>query len=227
MGKRGIRGTTIAELRWPMEDPGYVDLAKEWPLGLTQIALELIWQGYEILEEDILSKVDCTKANKQIEKSLSSLLERRIRRRMTGYETFDVQHEVPETETSYSDQAQPPTYDIAFILRENERIILPLEAKVLRTDNYLSKYIKEINENFLTCRYAPFSREGGMLGYLLKGSPDQAFRNIEKKTSCTLSDHPDFPKCHHKTSDHQRSIPENKPYPLNFRCHHLILKIIK
>ncbi len=53
MGKRGIKGTTIAELRWPMEDPGYVDLAKEWPLDLTKIALELKRQGYEILEEDI------------------------------------------------------------------------------------------------------------------------------------------------------------------------------
>ena len=105
MGKRGIKGTTIAELRWPMEDPGYVDLAKEWPLDLTKIALELIWQGYEILEEDILSKVDCKKANKQIEKSISSFLERRIHRVMTGNESFCVQHEVPETETSYSDQA--------------------------------------------------------------------------------------------------------------------------
>ncbi len=227
MGKRGIRGTTIAELRWPMEDAEYVNLVKEWPLNLTKTALKLVWQGYEILEEDILSKVDCTKANKEIEKSISSLLERRIRRRMTGYETFDVQHEVSELETSYSDQAQPPTYDIAFILIANERIILPLEAKVLHSDGKVAEYIKEIKDNFLTCRYAPFSSEGGMLGYLLKGSPDQAFTNIEQKIPCTLSNHPDFFNYHHKTSDHQRNVPQDKSYPSNFRCHHLILEIIK
>lgn len=227
MGKRGTRGKTIAELKWPMEDPEYVNLAKEWPLNLTKIALELIWQGYEILEEDILSQIDVKQANKQIEKSISSFLERRIHRIMTGDESFYVQHEVPETETSYSDQAQPPTYDIAFILIANERIILPLEAKVLHSDGKVAEYIKEINENFLTCRYAPFSSEGGMLGYLLKGSPDKAFKNIEKKTPCILSDNPDFSNRHHKISDHQRSVPESKPYPLNFRCHHLILEIIK
>jgi hypothetical protein len=65
---------------------------------------------------------------------------------------------VPEFETSYSDQAQPPSYDIAFILRVNERIILPLEAKVLPTERAIAKYIKEITGNYLTCRYAPFSR---------------------------------------------------------------------
>ncbi|MGK7959119.1 hypothetical protein [Crocosphaera sp.] len=210
-----------------MEKQEYLDLAREWPLDLTRIALELIWQGYEILQANVLSQIDVKQADKQIEKSLSSLLERRIRDVMTGDETFVVQHEVPEFETSVSDKAQPPTYDIAFILRANERIILPLEAKVLHSDGQVGEYVKEINNNFLTCRYAPFSSEGGMLGYLLKGLSNRAFNNIAKKTPCTLSDNPDFPKRHHKTSDHQRSIPENKLYPLNFRCHHLILKIIK
>ncbi|MHC5833845.1 MAG: hypothetical protein ACYT04_000000102060, partial [Nostoc sp.] len=84
-------------------------------------------------------------------------------------EPFDVQHEVYEFESRQSAKAQPPQYDIAFILRANDTIIWPLEAKVLISDGAVAEYIKEINGNFLTCRYAPFSSEGGMLGYLFFG----------------------------------------------------------
>lgn len=144
---------------------------------------------------------------------------------MTGFEPFDVQHEVPEFETSYSNKAQPPSYDIAFILRADETMILPLEAKVFRTDKYISKYKNEINANFLTCRYAPFSSEAGMLAYLLKGDPKKAFGNIAKSIPCVLADHVDFLNRDHKTSDHKRIVPAGESYPINFRCHHLIFTI--
>ena len=227
MVNRTRRGITISDLRWPTEKPEFGKITKEWPLELITQAFELVWRGYDLLKDEVLDRVDCSRANKQIEKNINSLLERRIRRVMTGDEAFDVQHEVPELETSYSDQAQPPSYDIAFILRADETIILPLEAKVLRTEKTLSKYINEINSNFLTCRYAPFSSEAGMLGYFLTGTPTIAFNNIEKAVSCTLSDHPDFSDRDHKTSDHQRTVPEGKSYPLQFRCHHLLLELQK
>jgi hypothetical protein len=54
----------------------------------------------------------------------------------------------------------------------------------------------------------------------------KAFTNIAKKVSCTLNNHPDFPERDHKTSDHQRVVPPGKSYPAEFRCHHLLLKII-
>ncbi|MEP1079276.1 hypothetical protein NDI52_28100 [Leptolyngbya sp. PL-A3] len=222
------KGTTISELRWPLEKPEFCKISKEWPPELTTQAIELVWSGYDLLKDEVLSRIDCSKANKQIEKNINSLLQLRIRRVMTGFEPFDVQHEVPEFETSYSDQAQPPSYDIAFILLADETIILPLEAKVLRTDKYISKYINEINANFLTCRYAPFSSEAGMLAYLLKGTPQEAFDNIEKRiTQCTLTDHADFPNRDHKTSDHERIVPTGESYSSKFRCHHLILKILE
>ncbi|HEY9875811.1 MAG TPA: hypothetical protein V6D12_20435, partial [Candidatus Obscuribacterales bacterium] len=99
------------------------------------------------------------------------------------------------------------------------------EAKILRSDGDVSKYINEITANFLKCRYAPFSSEAGMLGYLLKGLPNKAFTNIEAKVPCHLCDHPQFPNRDHKTSDHKRTVPSGKTYPADFRCHHLILKI--
>jgi hypothetical protein len=142
------------------------------------------------------------------------------------YEFFDIQHEVYEIESSQSAQAQPPQYDIAFILTANERIIFPLEAKVLKSDSAVGEYIKEIKDNFITCRYAPFSSQGGMLGYLFSGDSNKAFTNIATKVPCTLNDHPDFPTRDHKTSDHQRVVPPGKSYPAEFRCHHLLLKII-
>lgn len=227
MANRNRRGITISELQWPNDKPGFNKISEEWPSDLVVQALELVWLGYDLLTTDILNNIDATKANKQIEKNINSLLQLRISRVMTKDEPFDVQHEVPEFETSYSDQAQPPSYDIAFILRANERIILPLEAKVLRTEKATSKYIKEIHSNFLTCRYAPFSSEAGMLGYLLKGIPEKAFNNIEVAVPCVLSDHPDFLGRNHKTSDHDRIVPIGKTYPAKFRCHHLLLQLTK
>jgi len=227
MVTRFKRGITISELQWPKEKPGFSKISEEWPSDLVVQALELVWRGYDLLTIDILSRIDATKANKQIEKNINSLLQLRISRVMTKDEPFDVQHEVSEFETSYSDQAQPPSYDIAFILRANERIILPLEAKVLRTEKAVSKYIKEIQSNFLTCRYAPFSSEAGMLGYLLKGIPETAFKNIAVAVPCVLSAHPDFSGRDHKVSDHDRSVPEGKTYPAKFRCHHLLLQLTK
>jgi hypothetical protein len=101
----------------------------------------------------------------------------------------------------------------------------PLEAKVLRTDGAVGQYTREITENFLTCRYAPFSGDGAMLGYLLEGEPTRAFENIAIKTPCALEDHPDFYSHYHKISVHERSVPEGKDYPVNFSCHHLIMPL--
>ncbi|MEB3883990.1 hypothetical protein [Lyngbya sp. CCY1209] len=223
----GTTGRTITDLL--LEKPGYDELIKEWPTGLTDQAFEFVWRGYDLLKDEVLDRVDCNKADKQIEKDTTSNLESRIGRVMTRDEAFDeafdVQHEAPEFTTTYSNQAQPPSYDIAFILRANPQIKLPLEAKVLKTEGKLSEYIKEIKFNFLTCRYSPFSSEAGMLGYLLTGNPKRVFKNIEKKVPCTLSDHPDFLDRDHKVSDHDRTVPPNKPYPKKFRCHHLILNL--
>ncbi|MBN3872803.1 MAG: hypothetical protein V7L00_23615 [Nostoc sp.] len=221
----GRRGRTILEQRWKNPDD-FVRLAREWNLDAITVLIKLVWQGYDLLVIDVLSKINFNGEEEQIERSITQSLELRIRRVMTGDEPFDVQHEVYEFESSQSAQAQPPQYDIAFILRANERIIWPLEAKVLISDGAVAEYIKEINGNFLTCRYAPFSSEGGMLGYLFSGDPSKTFSKIEAKVPCTLSHHPDFPNRDHKTSDHNRIVPSDKQYPAEFRCHHLLLKII-
>ncbi|MEI3649027.1 MAG: hypothetical protein V6D39_03405 [Dolichospermum lemmermannii FEM_B0920] len=217
------RGKTIPEVRWK-DTPDFVELAKKWkPDAITNL-LKFVWEGYDLLVSEVLSQINCDEAKEQLERSITQSLVVKIHQVKTGDEPFSVLQEVYEIE-SYQ-MLRPPQYDIAFILYENERIIWPLEAKVLKTDGEVGDYIKEINENFITCRYAPFSSQGGMLGYLFSGDPNKAFTNIETKAPCTLNDHPDFPTRDHKTSDHQRVVPSGKLYPVNFRCHHLLLKII-
>lgn len=180
--------------------------------------LGFIWRGYDQMQSD---KPDVD--GRDLERSITQMLEPRIARAMSGDEPFYVQHGPFERETMQPPPAQPPQYDIAFTLKADERIMWPMEAKVLETSGAVAEYIKDIHEQLLTCRYAPFSGEGAMLGYLLSGTTGDAFQNISKKTPCELEDHPAFSSRPQKLSRHTRTIPSGKTYPSKFRCHHLML----
>jgi hypothetical protein len=199
----------------------FVALAKEWSDDASVIILSLIWEGYDRLFADLgiagINEFD-------LERSISQSLEPRIRLGMSGDEPFEIQHGSFERETMLGHGAQPPAYDLAFFLRADERIMWPLEAKVLETDGRVSEYVNDLRNEFLKCRYAPFSSEAAMLGYLLSGTPEQVFRNLEKKIPCTLRGHPRFLDRPAKVSDHVRAVETGKPYPVQFRCHHLIME---
>ena len=220
------RGRTLFEQRWP-DTPEFMEVAKAWKSDVSMMLLTFVWQGYAVFRSDVLSYINHELADEQLERSITQLLEPRIHKAMTGDEPFYVQHEVYEYETRASSPAQPPQYDIAFVLYQNPRIMWPLEAKVLRTDGTVAPYIKDLKDEFLTCRYAPFSSEGAMLGYLISGEPANVFRHLEAKVPCQLFHHPTFPERAHRYSEHLRHVPANKPYPAHFRCHHLILSMKK
>jgi len=219
------RRGNILQKRYP-NTGDFVELAQAWNPDAISILIRLVWEGYDRLVTEFLSQINCDGTEEQLERSITQTLAWRIRRGMTGDEPFEVQQEVYEFETSKSAQAQPPQYDIAFILIADEKMILPFEAKVLKSDVDVTEYVKEINNNFMTCRYAPFSSEGGMLGYLFSGDSNKAFTNIEIKVPCILDAHPHFPDRDHKTSNHRRVVPSGESYPVDFRCHHLLFKII-
>lgn len=189
------------------------------------ILLGFVWKAYDNFCAEVFSRVDCSKEDEDLERDVTELFELEIRKVMTGYEPFNVQHGPHERETRANAPAQPPQYDIAFRLVSNPRVMWPLEAKVLRSDGSVAKYITEIEENFLTCRYSPFSSEAAMLAYLLSGDPERAFANIVEKGGWELTPHPGFLDRDHRTSDHEREVPEGKSYPIQFRCHHLILQL--
>ena len=220
------RKLSIGELRWPVSQE-FFSAANQWKKDASAILLSFVWKGYDSLSNDILSKINNTQAEDQVERSITQYLTPRIRDAMTGYEPFYVEQGVNEFETREPSPAQPPLYDIAFVLRQNERVMWPLEAKVLKTDGSVNEYVQEIRNNFLTCRYAPFSSQGAMLGYLLSGEPSIALTNIAEKTPCPLKKSPAFPKRNHMISKHVRLVPHGKPYPANFLCHHLIMIIGK
>jgi hypothetical protein len=219
-----VEKQTYSERRWP-DTPEFNAVLHRWRADGSIILLRLVWKGYDSFCAECLTQVDCSEDDGDLERDITQLLEPKIREGMTGFEPFDVQHGPYERESWLGSSAQPPLYDIAFSLRSNPRVMWPLEAKVLRTDGSVAEYIKEIKSNFLTCRYAPFSSEAAMLGYLLEGDSGVAFSNIGNKGNWKLNTHPQFPDRDHRTSDHKRKIPEGKDYPANFRCHHLLFNI--
>ncbi|OBQ03168.1 MAG: hypothetical protein AN482_20110 [Anabaena sp. LE011-02] len=220
-----VRRGNIFKKRYP-NTGDFVELAKAWNPDAISILIKLVWEGYDLLVSEFLSQINFDGNEEQLERSITQALVVKIHQVKTGDEPFLVLQEVYEFETSKSAQAQPPQYDIAFILIANDRIIWPLEAKILKSDVDVTEYVKEINNNFMTCRYAPFSSQGGMLGYLFSGDSNKAFSNIATEVPCILNEHPDFPNRDHRTSDHQRIVTSEKSYPIDFRCHHLLFKII-
>ena len=216
------RRPTIGEARW-RDAPEFVALAETWRPDAVALLLGFVWSAYDSLCEEVLSRVNCAQDDRDLERSITQYLAPRIQRIMPGESPFDVLHGPYEFETAKKQPAQPPMHDLAFVLRDNERIMLPLEAKTLKSDRHVDAYAAEIRDNFLTCRYAPFSREGGMLGYLVSGEPVRAFESIATQVRCKLERHPAFPERNHRISSHVRSVPADEPYPQRFGCHHMIL----
>lgn len=207
----------------------FVELAKNWRPDAITVLLDLIWQGYDLYQSDVLSKIDLSQVDDQLERDITQSLSIYIEQVKTGFEPFFIRSEWFEMEMREPAPARPKQYDLAFVWSNptNVRIVWPIEAKVLRSDSSVTEYVNEITGNYLTCRYAPFSSEAGMLGYLLKGIPNAAFKNIGTAVKCSLFNHPDFSGRDHKISDHDRRVPTGKIYPAKFRCHHLLLQLTK
>jgi hypothetical protein len=202
--------------------PSFISLAGNWCRDQSAILLEFVWIAYDQLARD-MSRID----TRDLERSITQLLEARVHRAMSGDEPFYVQHGPYERETMKPPPAQPPQYDLAFVSNGDERVMWPLEAKVLQTPSAVLDYVREIQQQYLTCRYAPFCGEGAMLGYLLSGTTTDAFKNIEAKFPCTLEHHAKFPTRPHKTSCHDRTVPAEKTYRADFVCHHLMLEFFE
>jgi len=216
------RRYTILETVKPVHQE-FGQLARKWRADASKLMLGWIWAGYDLLAAEILSSVNWDLAEDDLERELTELLEIRIRRSMPSETFCYIRHEAKERERRKPAPAQPPEYDLAYVLYSNERIMWPMEAKVLKSDQQVIHYANDIRNEFLTCRYAPFSAEGAMLGYMLSGQPGKAFSEIAKKLRVKLKRHPDFPDRDHRVSSHRRKVSGSKVYPSNFLCHHLLM----
>ena len=206
----------------PSPDTTFTELAISWMKSPGRQFLGFIWSGYERM------RVRAPVVNsRDLERSITQLLEPRVGDAMTGDEPFYIQHGPFERETMSTPPAQPPEYDLAFVFRADERVMWPIEAKVLETPRRIARYVRDIKEEFLTCRYAPFADSGAMVGYLLTGSADDVLAAIGERLGCRLDGIPEHPTRPNRVSHHERDVPRGKPYPRAFACYHVILEYLE
>src|SRR5436853_6460510 len=143
-----------------------------WAQDYSEGIMRKVWEAWDCLQADLIdARVNISRELLDLENSLTGELVRRLRDVISDYAPYFVDRESPERETMKEGGGRPPTYDIAFVLRENETFKWPIEAKVLERDSLASMndYLGNLSEDFLNCRYAPHSAEGAMIGYLLDG----------------------------------------------------------
>ncbi|MCW4114944.1 hypothetical protein NPA31_008250 [Aurantimonas sp. MSK8Z-1] len=217
------RRFTPSEILWP-SDTGFLEVSALFVEGAQQQILNALWSGYDSLMA-VVAGSDLDTRMEDVERTLTQLLEPHVRDALTGDETFYCQHGVHEHETRLPAPAQPPLYDIGFVLRANPRIVWPVETKVLKTERWVAPYVADVRDQFLTCRYAPFTGSGAMAAYLLSGCTGTVLENISHALGATMGSHPRFRADRHGVTDHLRAVPDGKLYPSAFRCHHLIMPI--
>lgn len=224
------KGQTIRE-RISERPPAADSLIAMWNEDLVSNILRLVWEAYDQISRELLSKLNWSEDYDDLERSISMELERTIRRNMSGFMPVDVQHGPFEHESRspVKRNAQPPQYDIAFFWINDPRLMWPLEAKVLKSDSNteenLKDYIDTVNTRYLTCYYAPFSNGGAMVAYLKGGDVKTVIGHIAGRLGCCLTPHAEFPDRFHATSDHVRTVPTGKDYPAGFHCHHLMMSL--
>lgn len=215
---------TYLERRWP-DARLFQQLAPEWCADHSRLLLALVWRGCDRLVENDLAEVPFSADDEAKEESLNFLLALRINECKSGDEPFYVHPEVPEQAKRKRGRGKSPQPDIGFVLYESPRSVWPLEGKVLNNERDIGPYVEEITGNFLTGRYATFSAEGAMLGYLLRGDPCVTFQCIAMKLGSALEHHPNFPERNHKISPHDREKGWQPRGASRFCCHHLLLRI--
>lgn len=218
------RRPTIAELRWP-ETPEFVEAAKLLAENVVETMTNALWNGYDKLRHDVLIPLGQYEPGDEMERQVTLLLHSCVSDSLSGFEPFICRHAYREFETRLPAPAQAPEYDLAFVLRTNPRICWPVEAKVVATDRTIAAYVADIRDQYLTCRYAPFSSGGAMLAYMITGTTATFFDNIAGALACPM-DTPSWAGSRaHRFSVHKRNGPKAGRKPHIFECHHLAMPI--
>jgi hypothetical protein len=187
--------------------------------------LGYVWAGFDGFKAEILeNNPSPTRDNLDLERDLTEMLYPHIHRSIPATSPYYLQHERKEREQATPGR-QPPEPDLSFILFSNLRVTFPMDAKVLERDTIaaMSDYADTVQNRFVTCVYAPFSKEGAMIAFLLNGSVQTLFEHLAAAIGCTLSRSAYIPDRNHRTSSHDRSAAACK-YK-KFRCHHLVMPV--
>jgi hypothetical protein len=218
------RRPTIHELVWPKDSS--FDAVSSWPTEFGVQVLNRVWKAFDRLSEDVLKSVHDWTNLEHVERSLTDLHYDKIVELQTGEEPFLPTREVPDFESRQSSRAMPRSNDFGFKIRGGDfSLVWPLEAKVIAGLDRVASYIADLNGKYLACRSSPFSPEAGLIGYLLGLDVDGVFESISKQINQNPVALSEFSMRQHRVSDHVRSVPEGKPYPSKFRCHHLLMQL--
>ncbi len=223
------RRAAFREQAWP-EDPAFEELALEWAEAASQQILDWVWRGFDALRAGPMTRVDLTKRPEQLERDLTQLHFREIQLlwagETDGLSAFSPDREIWEFESRHSAQAEPPAYDLGFVLYKNPRIIWPIEAKVVPEPSALTAYLADVHDRFVVGIAAPFVNQAGMIGYLLGGTPHEMFAALESQLS-QLLEHPSaFASRDHRTSFHTRGkSPFGRDLP-DLLLHHLVMTCV-
>lgn len=218
------RRPTIYERLWPKDSS--FNALKAWPNDFSKRVLSRVWEGYDRLANEVISRIDDWSDLGHVERSLTDLHFDKIVELQTGEEPFTPTREVPNTDARKSDKAMAPSNDFGFKIRGGDlSLVWPLEAKVLWNSSDIGGYLRDLNDKYLACRSSPFSMEAGLIGYLVDGDTASTFACIEQGIGLPLGHIADFADRPHRTSNHLRDVPPGKPYPSAFRCHHLLMPL--
>jgi hypothetical protein len=224
------RGDAFREQAWP-DDPAFNELALRWAQSASGQILDWVWRAFDALRAGPMARVDFSEPLEQLERDLTDLHFMEIQRLWAnetgGLATFSPNHEIPEFESRHSAQAQPPAYDLGFALYANPRMVWPIEAKVVRTPSAISEYLKDVRNKFLAGVAAPFIGQAAMIAYLLTGTAQEMFANLEIELPQTLLHPPAFAARDHRTSFHARGTsPFERELP-DLLLHHLVMACIQ
>lgn len=194
--------------------------AEQWAGDATAQVIDWTWRGFDALKANMLSQVDFSQPLEQVERDLTSKHFVEINRlwaQDTGGEcSIFPHHEYPENQSRPGGCGKPPASDISFVWYENQRVTWPIEAKVVPTTGTLSEYVKD-TAKFTGGVAAPFVGEGAQIAYLLTGTTDEFFSNLNAGISITLQEVPEFSDRPHRVSFHARA-----PAP-SLRLHHMAM----
>lgn len=209
---------TFSELAWPMDDESRRQ-AEDWAAGVSVQVLDWTWRAFDALRANILPGVDLSQPLEQLERDLTAHHFRQIQQLWAqetgGYSLIAPHHEWPEMETRSPAPAKPPAYDIAFVWDANQRVALPIEAKVVPTPGTLAAYLTD-TEKFASGTAAPFVGEGAQIAYLLSGTAE-AFLSKLAAGLPSLS-----PMAKFKSRDHHFHKIQRTSAP-HLRLHHLVM----
>jgi hypothetical protein len=213
------RRRTLSELFWP-ETPESRNLALEWAATAAFQVLDLTWRGFEHFRDTRLHSFNFYQTPEQMERDLVRIHQIEITvlwaQETGGYSSLVPVHEYPELESRSSAGAKPPSIDLGFAHRENRRWHWPIEAKVVARPSQLTLYITDV-EKFKAGTAAPLVGQGGLIAYLLDGSEDDLFSELQTRLGTSLSVVTGFSSRPHRASIHTR-----RPFP-ELQLHHLVM----